>query len=218
MGCAQVTHLRLINSRFAVFYVKLDHFEAHLMVSSRVVDSKVPRMVIQREYFFFLIKMQKGECNVRNFRRFLFGMNPDVPAFKLRVLTSDFKFHMEVNMNIINLVDILLVTQIWSLFWLPLPYLFRKLSICVVDGFSLVWVITQSFNLHAKEWSKDMVSKIWAGMSTTNIHFYLTKNSRSLAKTQALNAGTSELIPMKIRLNFLTLYSPFCLFLIRYFN
>ena len=54
------------------------------MVSPRVVDSKVLRMAFQFEYFFFLIKRQNDECNVRNFRRFLFGMNPDVPAFKVR--------------------------------------------------------------------------------------------------------------------------------------
>ena len=51
MGCAYVTHLRLINSRFHIFYVKMKHFEANLMVSSRVADSKVLRMAIQFEYF-----------------------------------------------------------------------------------------------------------------------------------------------------------------------
>ena len=56
------------------------------------MDSKVLRMAIQFEYFFFLIRRHNDECNVRKFRRFLFGMNPDVPAFKVRVLTSDFEF------------------------------------------------------------------------------------------------------------------------------
>ena len=41
-----------------------------------------------------------------------------------------------------------------------------------------------------------MVSKIWAGMSTTNIHL-LQFNFKSLAKTRTLNAGTLELIPKK---------------------
>ena len=63
----------------------------HLMVSSRVVDSKILRMVIQFD-FFFLIRRQNGECNVRSFREFLFGMSPDVPAFKVHIFTSDFKF------------------------------------------------------------------------------------------------------------------------------
>ena len=36
---------------FAFFYIKMNRFEAHLMGSSRVVDSKVLRMVIQFEYF-----------------------------------------------------------------------------------------------------------------------------------------------------------------------
>ena len=87
MGCVYVKHLRLTNSRFFL-YVKMNYFEAQLMVSSRIsriVDSKVLRVAIQFEVFFFLIKRQNGECNVRNFRRFLFGMSPDVPAFKVHV-------------------------------------------------------------------------------------------------------------------------------------
>ena len=47
------------------------------MVSLRVGDSKVGllRIAIQFEYYdIFLIKVQNnGECNVRNFRQFLFG-------------------------------------------------------------------------------------------------------------------------------------------------
>ena len=82
-----VTHLRLSNSRFCILYAKMKHFESHLMVSSRVVDSKVLRMAIQFDY----LKRQNGECNVRN-KRFLFGMSPDVPAFKVHVFTSDSKF------------------------------------------------------------------------------------------------------------------------------
>ena len=78
------------NSRFCTFYAKMHHFEAHLMVSLRVIDSKVLWMATQFEYFF-LIKRQNGECNVRNFRRFFFGMSPDVPAFKICIFTSDFK-------------------------------------------------------------------------------------------------------------------------------
>ena len=34
---------------------------------------------------------------VRNFRRFLFSTSPDIPEFKVRVFTSDFKFWIEVN-------------------------------------------------------------------------------------------------------------------------
>ena len=60
------------------------------MVSSKAADSKVFRMAIQFEYLFFLIKRQNGECNVANFRRFLFGMGPDVPTFKVGIFTSDF--------------------------------------------------------------------------------------------------------------------------------
>ena len=69
----------------------MNHFEAHLMVSQ--VDSKAFGMAIQFEYIFFLIIGQNFECN---FRRFLFGMNPDVPAFEVCVFTSDFKFWIVV--------------------------------------------------------------------------------------------------------------------------
>ena len=41
MGCAYVTLLRLTNSRFCVLYVRMNHFEAHLMASSWEVDSKL---------------------------------------------------------------------------------------------------------------------------------------------------------------------------------
>ena len=60
------------------------------MAPSRVVDSEVLSMVVQFEYFFLI--RQNGECNFINFRQFLFGMSPHVPAFKVRIFTSDFKF------------------------------------------------------------------------------------------------------------------------------
>ena len=62
------------------------------MILSQKVDSKVLRMAIELKYFDE--KRQNGDCNVRNFRRFLFGMrlDVDVPAFKVRVLTSDLNF------------------------------------------------------------------------------------------------------------------------------
>ena len=68
----------------------MNHLEAHLMVSSRAVDSKVLWRAIQFEYFF-LIGGQNGKCNVKYIRQFLlFEMSPDVSAFKVRDFTSDF--------------------------------------------------------------------------------------------------------------------------------
>ena len=49
------------------FYVKMNHFKAHLMVSSRDVDYKVLRMAIQLEIFLFLVRRQNGKYNGRNF-------------------------------------------------------------------------------------------------------------------------------------------------------
>ena len=39
MGCVEVTHLRLTNSRFCVLWARMNHFEAHLIVSSIKVES-----------------------------------------------------------------------------------------------------------------------------------------------------------------------------------
>ena len=101
---------------FNFLQMKWSHFCENVRV-----DSKVLRMAIQFEYclfvclfvcsfLFFLsfflffslfsdnwIKRQNGERgpNVRYFRRFLFGMSPDVGlqlAFKFLVFTSNFKF------------------------------------------------------------------------------------------------------------------------------
>ena len=55
----------------------------------------------------------------------------------------------------LKVVDILI--QICSLFWLSLPYQFCEKR----DQ----WIIII------------MVSKIWGGMSTTNIHIYIRKNA-----------------------------------------
>ena len=68
----------------------MNHFEAHLMVSSKEIDSKVLRMSIKFKYCYE--KRQNGECNVRNYRRVFFGMSSDVPAFNVRVLDSGYEF------------------------------------------------------------------------------------------------------------------------------
>ena len=69
----------------------MNYFEAHGMVSSKEVDSKVRRMAIH-VMNLFMIKRQNGECNGRHFRQFLFGFSPDVMAFKVPVFTCDIKF------------------------------------------------------------------------------------------------------------------------------
>ena len=64
MGCAEVTHSRLTDSRFCVLCVRMNHFESHLMVSLREVDFKVLRMAIYLGSIFMKKKRQTGECNV----------------------------------------------------------------------------------------------------------------------------------------------------------
>ena len=104
------------------FYVKMNQFEAHLIVSSRVRGSKVPRMAIQFEYFFWQ-KRQNGECNVKQFTRFLFGMRPDVPVFKVLVLTSDLVLNWSKYINISS-------RHCSSNFAHSFDFHLRKISIC----------------------------------------------------------------------------------------
>ena len=51
MGFVLVTHLGLMNNRFCVRWARMNHPEAHLMLSSGIVDSKVLRMIIQDDFF-----------------------------------------------------------------------------------------------------------------------------------------------------------------------
>ena len=74
--------MRWINRHKILRYVRMDHFEANLMVYieycsgfQKTQDSNLVGIV-------FLIKRQNGECDVT---WFLFGTYPDVPAFKVRV-------------------------------------------------------------------------------------------------------------------------------------
>ena len=59
----------------------------------------------------------------------------------------------------------------------------------------------------------NMVNKIRVGMFTTNIHLLQFKIQSHLQKHKTLNASTSELIPKENHLKFLSLHSPFRLFL-----
>ena len=74
-----------------VFFVKIKHFDAHLMVS--VFKSRGSTVLgWPLNLSIFLIKGQNRECNIRNIRMFLFGTSSDVMTFKVIVFTSDFKF------------------------------------------------------------------------------------------------------------------------------
>ena len=70
--------MRLTKTMFCVIYINVNHFKAHPMVPSKVVDSRVQRMVIQLEYFFFFLKKKSKMANVM--LDFLFGMSLDLPA------------------------------------------------------------------------------------------------------------------------------------------
>ena len=62
----------------------MNHSESRLM------------MAIQLKYFDKKKgrKKENGGCKFINSGRFLFDMSPDVPVFKVRVLTSEFNFEL----------------------------------------------------------------------------------------------------------------------------
>ena len=49
-----------------VLWARINHFEAHSILPTGLVDTRVFRMTIQFENFFFLIKRQNVEWNVRS--------------------------------------------------------------------------------------------------------------------------------------------------------
>ena len=76
----------------------MNHFEAHLMLSSKEVDSKILRMAVQFEYFFFLIRRQNGECYV--YLEVLdislwYGMSPDTRHSKSTFLQVTINLELE---------------------------------------------------------------------------------------------------------------------------
>ena len=82
--------MRLTKTMFCVIYIKINHFKAHPMVLSKVVDSKVHRMVIQFNRVFFFFEKKGQMANVM--LDFLFGMSLVLPAFEVHVFTNDYKF------------------------------------------------------------------------------------------------------------------------------
>ena len=95
----------------------------------------------------------------------------------------------------------------------------RKVSIC--GGWFLCGV-SSYVNFQVKPWrvinGEHSVSKIWVWMYTTNILLTPMQNSKWLAKTETLNADTSELIPKKNIKNFKYYIHYFPFFASKYFN
>ena len=105
-------------------------------------------------WVFFLMKKSNGKYKIRNFRRFLFGMSPAVPAFKVFDFTSDFNFW-------IGVVDILTQMLFTLLPIMALPIL-RKISIChrwFLLGVSYYVNFHFSYTLKKDKWIT--ISWIW---------------------------------------------------------
>ena len=66
--------LEINQLQICIFYVKMNHFEAHLsdgfIKSCRFQGAQDDRSVL----VFFLIRWQNGQCNVKNFRQLLFSL------------------------------------------------------------------------------------------------------------------------------------------------
>ena len=128
MGLAKVTHWKLINSKFCIFYVIMNHFEVLLMVSSRVVESKVYTQDGHSVSMFFFFPDEKAKWQmlwIRNLSRLSFWYE------SLYGISKSFFIQVTLNFEVdkwILIVDIL--TQIWLtlLTFIALPIL-RKISI-----------------------------------------------------------------------------------------
>ena len=179
----------------------------HMMVSLRVVDSKVLRIFIQFEYFFSDKKIKVAKI--------LLHISDGFSSVRVLMYRHSKSSFLQVTLQfwIVN-------SNFCSFFWLSLPYQFCEKYQFGADGFSLVLVIMYTFNLAYTLKNDQWITIWWAKLELeclVLIFIYSNSNSRSLAKTWTLNAGTSctsELIPKKYHLQFLTLHPPSCLFLI----
>ena len=89
--------------------------------------------------------------------------------------------------------------------------IWRKVSIC---RRWFLFVVSYYVNFQFAEWSMDsnMVSKIWGGMATANIHLLQFKIQSHLQK-RGLGMPVNRNLYQRIScLKFLTLHSPFYLF------
>ena len=110
-------------------------------------------------------KRQNGKCNIQNFRRFFFGMNTDVPEFKVPFLQAILNFELS---------KWILLVDIWS-------QILLIILLSTLQGVNLnVYIITHTkekpsttidtFRKISKTIEVKRVSKIWIRMSTTYIH------------------------------------------------
>ena len=132
---------------------------------------------------------------LRNLRRYLFVKNPGTLGLWQSALRKTRRWVLERNKLNFPVVDIT-NTKSCSLFCLSLLYQFCEGYPFVVLWFlfSVSYYINFPFNLG--QWSTDsnVVSKIWVGMCTTNIHLQLLKEMLIVCK---------ENQPMHLRRNFL---------------
>ena len=75
--------LEITNSRFWVCYVEMKHFEAHLMVSLNVVDTKLFRMTIQLEYFSDKAAKQRSMPIMFSPEKVTISRTPDITIFTI---------------------------------------------------------------------------------------------------------------------------------------
>ena len=101
---------------------KTASFDSIFKININLANDYILKYILQSTQYSNLIKVtfirkwQNGECNVRNFRRFFFGMSSDVPAFKVRVFASDFECLINISSRHSNSNFAHHIVIHWSLF------------------------------------------------------------------------------------------------------
>ena len=144
-------NLILTHSVFRVFDVKINHFEAHLMGSSR----EVPRMAIQFEFLKYIM------LEILNGFSLLWVLMERHSKSTFLYLTL--KFELEW----INISSRHSIPNFAHSFDFPALPILRQISNC--RRWFLLWCELISIYTLKNQWIT-IVSKIWVGMSTTNIH------------------------------------------------
>ena len=152
------------------------------MVISREVGSKVLRMHDH--------SLENCKYNVKNFRRFLFGMSPYVWAFKVRDFTGDLEI-----LNWSKWISVIIIlTPV-------LPTLINLIALLnfACNGWllcSLVGVITLIF-IQLEEWSMGTYTKMVSSWNLNFFSYYFWytllqfKIQSPVQNTVALNPGSS---------------------------
>ena len=135
--------------RNSVRYVRMNHFKAKLVPLSKEVALKEPAMAIYLKVFRWE-KRQDGECNIRNFKSVLFGLNSDIytSIMKSTFFPTDFEFGIEW----------ILVEYVPFPIFLPYCYALITLQVHIItyikEKLSTTINILEAMSEKSKEWAE----------------------------------------------------------------